>query len=314
MTDDQLHNDTSQDLEMVIANDELLDILRADPEFSVDQYGELDTVLEKLKNGLAEFVSGFISEEVTFELSNVAIYDDEEQFADLGATASFVNFHNKIGELILCVGLGSNSFKSILKSILGGGENDSASVSASSLTGGEYKLFQRFSRRLCLAYTKTLELKSSELDAIETDFKLLNKLAKEMELIVLTFQVSFSDAKFMISMLTTLDQLEPIYSVNQEGNSDAKNKAQVSGWSRKLANKIDEVEVPLYAQLAEKTMNLVDVAKFEKGTHLDIEFVLNNVCVTDSEENNLFAADMEIRENEVALSITGSPANLRGKS
>ena len=314
MTGDQLENETLQDLESVIANDGLLEILRGGTEFSVDQYGDLDVVLEKLRNGLAEFVSGFVSDEVMFELSNVAIYADEEQFDELGTTASFVNFHNKIGELVLCVGLGSNSFRSILKNILGGVGNSSAGISTHALTSAENKLFQRFSKRLCLAYTKTLELKFSELDAIETDFKLLNKLAKETELIVLTYQVSFSDAKFMISILTTLDQLEPKYSSNQEGGLDFKLKQQNSRWSQKLADRVDELEVPLFAQLAEKTMNLVDVAKFEKGTQLDIEFILNNVCVTDSEENDLFAADLEIRESEIVFSIAGSPANSRGRN
>ena len=153
-----------------------------------------------------------------------------------------------------------------------------------------------------------------ELDAVETDFKLLNKLAKKVELVVLTYQVSFSDTKFLISVLTTLDQLEPKYAGNITDGSDTKNDSLNNSWSQKLAHKIEELEVPLFAQLAEKTMNLVDVAKFENGMRLDIEFGLNNVCVTDSEENNLFAADLEIHESEVVFSVTGSRMNSRGRS
>jgi len=314
MTGDQLHNEVSHDLESVIANDELLDILRTEPEFSIDQYGDLDIVLEKLKNGLAEFVSGFISDEVFFELSNVAIYADEEQFSELGSTASFVNFHNKRGELILCVGLGSTSFRKILKRLLGGLKDGSAGMSTRALTSAENKLFQRFSNSLCQAYTRILELNFGKFDAVDTDFELLNKLAKDLELIVLTYQVSFSDAKFVISVLTTLDQLEPKHNRNPSGGPVTNNDSLINSWSQKLADKIDELEVPLFVQLAEKTMNLVDVAKFENGMRLDIEFGLNNICVTDSEENNLFAADLEIHESEVVFSVTGSRMNSRGRS
>ncbi len=309
MTDDQSNNEISQDLESIIADDELLDILRTEPEFSIEQYGDLDIVLEKLKNGLAEFVSGFISDEVFFELSNVAIYAGEEQFAELGTTASFVNFHNKRGELILCVGLGSTSFRRILRNLLGGFNEGSSGRSVRALTSAENKLFERFSKHLCQAFTKILKLKSGELDAVETDFKLLNKLTKELELVVLTYQVSFSDAKFMLSVLTTLDQLEPKHVGHLDGGSDTKNESPSRRWSQKLALKIDELEVPLFVQLAEKTMNLVDVAKFENGMRMDIEFGLNDLCVTDSEENNLFAADLEIHESEVVFSVTSSRMN-----
>ena len=216
--------------------------------------------------------------------------------------------------MILCVGLGSTSFRRILKNLLGGFKDGSAGMSARALTSAENRLFQRFSNRLCQAYVRILELNFGEFDAVDTDFKLLNKLAKDLELIVLTYQVSFSDAKFVISVLTTLDQLEPKHNRNPSGGPDTNNDSLINSWSQKLADKIDELEVPLFAQLAKKTMNLVDVAKFENGMRLDIEFGLNNICVTDSEENNLFAADLEIHESEVVFSVTGSRMNSRGRS
>ena len=313
MSGDQLINDTSQDLESVLANDELLDILRSEPEFAINQYGDLDIVLEKLRNGLTEFVSGFVAEDVSFELSNVAIYSDEEQFSALGTTASFVNFHSKRGELILCVGLGAVSFRRILKNLLGGAAKGEAGSSTLKLTSAENILFQRFSKRLCLAYNKILGLKMKEYDAVETDFKILNKLAKEVELIVLTYQISFSDTKFLISVLTTLDQLEPANPGNLQTAPNAAKNTLSNIWSQKLSRKIDELEVPVFAQLTEKTMNLVDVAQIEKGTMLDIEFELNDICVTDPEENNLFVADMEIRGSEILFRVTGSPPNPGGR-
>jgi len=314
MTGDQLHNEASEDLESVVANGDLLDLLRTEPEFSVDEYGDLDIILEKLKNGLAEFVSGFISDEVFLELSNVAIFTDEEQFGDLGSTASFVNLHDKTGELTLCVGLGSTAFRKILKKLLGGSKDEAAAMSTRALTGGETKLFHRFSHRLCQAYSGILELKFGEQHAVETDFKLLNKLAKETELILLNYEVSFTDAKFILSVLTTLDQLEPKYNGYSSSGSDTGVGPAIGSWSKKLADRVDELEIPVFAHLAEKTMNLVDVAKIESGMRLDIEFGMNNVCVTDSEHNSLFAADMEIHESEVVFSITGSPMNSRGKN
>ena len=179
MTGDQLHNEASQDLESVIANDQLLDILRVEPEFSIDQYGDLDIALEKLKNGLAEFVSGFISDEVFFELSNVAIYADEEQFAELGNTASYVNFHDKRGELILCAGLGSTSFRKILNKLLGGFKDGSADMSARALTSAENKLFQRFSRRLCEAFARILTLKISGIGCSRNRFQTTKQVGQK---------------------------------------------------------------------------------------------------------------------------------------
>ncbi len=310
MTNDQTHGDASENLEFGVANDDLLDALRADVEFSVDQYGDLDVVLEKLKNGLAEFVGNFISEETTFTLSNVAIYSDEQQFSALGADANFVSFNNKKGEILLCVGLGSPSFRRILKNILGNAHGEDAREQRIQLTGAETKLFQRFSYRLCFAFFKTLELNCGELDAAQTDFKTLNKLALELDLIVLTYEVSFADANFLISVLTTLDLLEPKHFDRQTDDTETSGIFDNASWSQKLSDRVNGLEVPLFAHLTSKSMNLIDVAKFEKGTRLDIEFAPTNIQVTDSEQNNLFLADVEFYENEVVFCVTEPSLNM----
>ncbi len=309
MTDNQTHGIIPESLEFSVANDELLDALRAEAEFSVDQYGDLDAVLDKSKNGLAQFVGGFVGEETLFTLSNVAIYSDEQQFSALGADANFVSFYNKRGEIVLCVGLGSPSFRRILKSILGKSGSANASNQQLQLTRAEAKLYERFSNRLCLAFIRTLELKCGEFDAVQTEFKNLNKLALETDLIVFTYEVSFADAKFLISVLTTLDLLEPKHLGQQTDGVKTSSKPENASWSQKLSDKIDGLEVPLFAQLASKKMNLIDVAEFREGTRLDIEFVLKNINVTDAEENNLFLADVNFSESEVVFSIAGSSPN-----
>ena len=110
-------------------------------------------------------------------------------------------------------------------------------------------------------------------------------------------------------MRRTLDLLEPLYTGDHGIRGDGTVLDQAGKWRQRLAKKIDDVEIPIYANLATKAMDLVDLARLEKGMMLDVEFQLNNVCLTDKGNNYLFDADVDIRESEVVLRVTGGPAN-----
>ena len=157
MTSEQIKNNKTRDDDFVLSNEDLLDILRGDPSFSVDQYGGLDGVLENLKNGLGEFISGFVREDVEISLSTVAIYTDEYEFSGLGQSLNFTSHVDGYGELILCVGMASSSLRQLLRSILGKTYRADSDKQSALLSGAENKLFQRFSCRLCSAFCRLLD-------------------------------------------------------------------------------------------------------------------------------------------------------------
>ncbi len=287
-------------------NTNLLDTLREKKGLSIERYGSLDDILKNMEEELIRQIGGFVGKEIELELIEVVLFPGIEDTAneEEGPVLARINDHNE--QLVSFISIESTVFRSILGVLLGGYSWQQSEQRQTDLSAAECKLFLRFVHQTGAALLNALNFNhanSAGLEVAGIDTKHLMAESDKTELVSITFEISIDGAIQQIKILTPLEVLEPGNLAASESDVASIKQREERVWKAKLQGRIDELSIPLRAQIVSMEMSLVDVAGFAPGDMLDVRFDLTNVMIIDGDENCTFLSDIELGKNSTQLRI-----------
>ena len=125
------------------------------------------------------------------------------------------------------------------------------------------------------------------------------------------FEVMKKDFKQPLQVIIPLEVLIPD---DQEEEDEDERKQQISQervWSRKLAGLVENVSIPLHAELASGFIPLNEVSNFKAGQRFDVELNFNSLKVLDDSGSPTFSARVDLAQDKIQLCVTGTNKNNR---
>ncbi len=302
------HEDIDVVADGVVINTNLLDKLRKKNEFSIDRYGSLDEILDKIEDALREEMTIIIGENLEFSLSEITLFstvEDLEQKIGM-LNCAVVADHNE--QLLCCIAMGAHSFHGILEMLLGNGEVQEIAQDKSPLTDAETKLYLRICDQIAISVLNTLEIDfGSRPHPHLIEQKFLNAIPGKMELISVNFGLTIGNVSYPFAVLVPLEILEP-GNIRGSNNSSGPSKKMLE-WKNKLNRKLCDIELPLHAQIASAAVPLADIVSYRPGIQLDMQLDLKHVKISDSDGNCAFLADIELSQKNIQLRVVKTLEN-----
>ena len=303
--------DVGENLDQLTAK-ALLNALRADPIFLTSQHEGLDEVLAKLRTAISDSVSDFSNQEIGISQNNIAIFSAADEAPLAAEKQILLMFVDRNGKFLFCFGLNAQAFRAIVGSIFGVEYLEHKTEVLDRLSASENVFFKLFSNRVFTAFFSALGVTHKGNQSSECQFDELLKIANQQELTRLNYTIKFENTKVTLVIIVPLEAIQPSFISSGQQSAEQLEILREERWKNQMASNVDELDLPVFAKLAEKDMLLIDVAKLELGSRLDFEFDMNNISIISEDFENLFIANIEINKTEILVTATGS-AELGGE-
>ena len=303
--------DVGENLDQLSAK-ALLNALRADPIFLTSQHEGLDEVLAKLGTAISDSVSDFSNQEIGISQNNIAIFSAADEAPLAAEKQILLMFVDRNGKFLFCFGLNAQAFRTIVGSIFGVEYLKHKAEVLDRLSASENVFFKLFSNRVFTAFFSALGVTHKGNQSSECQFDELLKIANQQELTRLNYTIKFENTKVTLMIIVPLEAVQPSFISSGQQSAEQLEILRKERWKNQMASNVDELDLPVFAKLAEKDMLLIDVAKLELGSRLDFEFDMNNISIISEDFENLFIANIEINKTELLVTATGS-AELGGE-
>ena len=297
--------DVGENLDQLSAK-ALLNALRADPIFLTSQHEGLDEVLAKLGTAISDSVSDFSNQEIGISQNNIAIFSAADEAPLAAEKQILLMFVDRNGKFLFCFGLNAQAFRTIVGSIFGVEYLKHKAEVLDRLSASENVFFKLFSNRVFTAFFSALGVTHKGTQSSECQFNELKKISKQQELTRLNYTIKFENTKVTLMIIVPLEAVQPSFISSGQQSAEQLEILRKERWKNQMASNVDELDLPVFAKLAEKDMLLIDVAKLELGSRLDFEFDMNNISIISEDFENLFIANIEINKTELLVTATRS--------
>ncbi len=297
--------DVDENLDQLSAK-ALLDALRADPIFLTSQHEGLDEVLAKLGTAIGDSINDFSNQKVVVSQNNVAIFSAADEVSLAAGKQILLMFVDKNGEFLFCFGLNAQAFRTVVGSILGAGYQKHKVEVLDLLSASENVFFKLLSNRVFTAFFSIFGVMHKGNQSSECQFDELQKITDQQELTILNYTIEFQSTKMALVIIVPLEAVQPSSIFSGQQSAEQLEKLREERWKNQMASNVDELDLPVFAKLAEKDMLLIDVAKLELGSRLDFEFDLNDINFISEDFENLFIANIVINKTELLVTATRS--------
>lgn len=312
MIENEILADSEIAPEGLAINTNLLETLREKKGFSIERYGSLDEVFEKMIEELTRLVGGFVGCETELELAEVVLFSGVDNSSAEEEMPTLAKISDNEGQLISFISIESAVFRDILGVLLGSYSRPASMQNQPLLTVAETKLLLRFVRQIGAGLLNTLFEQSTndvEFEILDFDDKQLIAAADKFELISTTFDISADDHTWQIKITMPLEKLEPNNQAAFDNDIHDLRRHEEWLWKEKMQSNIKKIPISLRAQIASMEMALADVASLVPGATLGIQFDLTNVKIIDADENCAFFSNIELNESGVELRVAENMGN-----
>lgn len=289
------------------AYDELLAKLNESQTPTVEGFGDLEGRVETVRAQVGEKLKWFCNEAIELTHAGIEVFTGEPHKTLAGEKFISARMDADEGSLFACTLLPVDGFRYLLTAALVGLENPIDPPAKDDLSPAERKMFLRLVDTLCTGYFDALDTDNeAEIprQPIALEAEDLAQLASGDTIVSLAFEVVILEQRFVLQILTPMNILQPEDGDVADDDQYERSAGELN-WKRDLMLTLENVQIPLHAQLASADLPLSVVDAFKPGQVLDLDVNTSGLRILEEGGATAFLADLQISLPDMSLRVSG---------
>jgi len=294
-------------------DNELIDLLKGETDFTLEEYGSLDEVLQNIESEFCERISKFAGIPVQVTLREIEMVSPERPLANAPGGQLFAEFLDTEQNRSCILSMPGKLYYFLLDYALGGNCADEPNDNQTHLSEAEITLFVHF----CQIISNGLRAAVSPYSDMEAlvpgyvlDEETFEEWKDENKLVTINLTLAAESESALITLLVPIEFLEPMRAAPSSWEAPTAEPVDAA-WAREIVAAVDRTVVPLHMILGQAEMSIGQIDSLAPQQLLDVGVTLSNLIVADTDGNELFLANLEKNQKTSKLTVTGGVASAR---